>query len=853
MLRALGLVTSRQWRIHRLRTILTIVGIALGVSVIFAVRTANVTLLGSLKQTVEKLAGKATLQIVASESGFPEEVLEEVRATPGVSIAEPVIEVIAHTGFPDEGNLLVVGVDPTGDRQLREYQFDESESEIGDPLVYVAQPDSILVSRAFAQRHGLREEDKLPLYTSQGRKEFTVRGVFKPVGIGEVFGGQVAVMDIYSAQFVFNRGRNFDRIDVMTDPEVPVETVARRLRDQLTAGLEVSQPATRGQGIENSILAMRQGMLITSLTAMLVGLFIIYNSFNISVNQRWKEIGILRALGVERANVQRMFLGEAVVIGLLGSLLGVLGGFYFAVWATRVVSTIAAAIYGYVSVPEPPVFRTDYALEAFIIGIACSLLAAWWPARAASRLDPVMALHNIETRQRESVLGWRRLLAGAALIATGLALTRFSTARVGLTIQFGYVVLMVVGLIVVLPKLTQWIARPLRPVMDWIFGSEGVLAVDTMIKSPRRTSATVGALMIGLMFVFATGAYVKSYQDVVVRSMNRTINSDLFVTTSEQARSRTYHFPETLGQRIAQLPGVRRVENVRFTFVPYQGDTAAVITIEMEGWFTRRKFPIDEGDDSQARLLMPRGEGFIIASNFATRWNARVGDRLRLESPTGPLERPVLGIIEDYSSEKGAIFMDRELYKSRWRDSAVDFIDINLHPGIDRAAFKTQLHRALSGEQRAFIYTNEEYKRWVLGLIDQFFTLNYMQMVVAIFVAALGIVNTLIISVSERRREFGVVRAIGGLKRQIRKMVLLEAVAIAIVGLLAGALAGALDTYFLVRTAAVILAGFRIPFYLPVTLILLTLPVIIVIALAAAWWPARRAVNLRVVEAIGYE
>jgi putative ABC transport system permease protein len=853
MIAALAFVTFQQWRLHKLRTILTIFGIALGVAVFFAVRTANLTLLGSLTQTIERLAGKATLQIVAGETGFPEAVWDTVRDTPGVKIAEPVIEVIAHTAFPGEGNLLVVGVDMLGDSELREYQFEESESEIGDPLLALAQPDSILISRAFADRHNLQEGDHLPLFTSQGRKEFIVRGIFKPAGIGQIFGGQIAIMDVFNAQFVFNRGRNFDRIDLMNEPEVKVEDLQQRLRERLPAGIEVQRPASRGEGIEKAVSAVTNGFLITSFIALLVGVFIIFNSFSISVNQRWKEIGILRALGVERPNLQRMFLGEAVVMGLLGSLLGVVGGFYLAIGATRAMNSIAASIYGLVSSAEMPGFRLDYAIVSFVIGLIASLVAAWLPARAAAQLNPVLALHNIETRQREAVLGWARLLVGLAMIVAGLALIRFAPRRVDMWIQFVYLGLLILGMIVVLPKLSAWIARALRPVMDWAFGSEGVLAIDTMIQSPRRTSATVGALMLGLSFVFSTGAFISSEKRTIIRTFDRIVNSDLIVTTSEGARSRTYHFSEELGQRIAALAGVKRIENVRFTFVPYRGDTAAIVTLEMEGFFARVRDVLEEGDEQKVRELLPRGEGFIIARNFATRWQIGVGDRLKLETPTAPLERPVLGIMEDYSSEKGTIFMDRALYKAYWRDSAVDIIDINLQSGVDPVAFKAELQRLLAGQQRAFIYTNQEYKKWILNLIDGFFVLNYMQMVIAVLVAALGIVNTLIISVSERKREFGVIRAIGGLRNQLRKMVLLEAVAIAIVGVITGAIAGILNTYFLVRTAATIIGGFTLPFEIPVGLILVTLPVVVVIAIIAAWLPARRAVNLRVVEAIGYE
>ncbi len=853
MFSMLAHVTWKQWRQHRLRTALTLLGIALGVAVLFAVRTANLTLLSSLTVTIEKLAGKATLQVVGGEGGFPEAVWETIKDTPGVHVAQPIIEVIANTAFADEGNLMIVGVDMLGDRELREYQFDEADSEIADPLVALAQPDSILISRTFAGKHNLKDGDKLPLFTSQGKKDFTVRGIFKPAGIGEVFGGQIAVMDVFNAQFVFNRGRNIDRIDLMNEPEVSVAELQRRLRERLPAGLEITRPASRGQGIENAVSAMRIGMTVASFIALLVGVFIIFNTFSISVNQRWKEIGILRALGVERRNVQRMFLGEAVVMGLIGSALGVAMGFGLAIGAERVMSGIAANIFGYVATQQPPVFRWDYALTAFAVGVAASIIGGLMPARAASLLNPVLALHNIETRQRENVLGRARMITGATLVFAGLALIRFAPLRVGLLLQFGYALLMLLGLILLLPKLSEWTARLLRPLMDRFFGSEGVIAVDTMIQAPRRTSATVGALMIGLMFVFSTGAYVRSYQKTVSDWMDRVINSDILISASEMARSRTYHFSEELGKKVVAVPGVKRIENVRFLFLPYADDSVALVSLDLDGWFARVKGVVEGADEDEAHERTVKGEGVLVARNFAARYKLGVGDRLKLATPTVPFDLPIVGVIEDYTSEKGAVFMDRALYRKYWNDPAVDMIEVNLERGADVAAVKKELERAIKGENRAFIYTNAEYKKWILNLINGFFVLNYMQMAIAVIIAALGIVNTLLISVAERKREIGVLRAIGSLRGQVRKMILLEATAIAIVGVLIGALAGALNTYFLVRTAATMIGGYTIPFRFSPLLVLIVLPIALLIALAAAWWPARKAVNLRVVEAIGYE
>jgi len=850
---ALWLVTFKQWRVHRLRVALTTLGIALGVAVFFAIRTGNTTLLDSLRGTVEKLAGKATLEVSAGESGFSEKVLGTVRATPGVQLAEPVIETIVQTPYSDEGALMVLGVDTTGDQQLRDYQFDRAQTQISDPLVFIAQPNSILLSRLFAERHGLKVGDKLPLFASDGKKEFTVQGTFKPAGVGQIFGGNIAVMDIYSAQVVFHRGRKFDRIDLLNAANVPVEVLQQRLRGELPAGVQVDRPEVRGQELENAVTAMRVGILITSFVALLVGVYIIFNSFTIAVNQRWKEIGILRAVGVEQGNVTRMFLCEALLMGAIGSLVGIFAGFFLASAANRVMRGMVAAVYGVVATAAPATLHFNLCALAFGLGVVASLIGAWYPAQGASSLDPAMALHNIEARHRESVLGWKRIGGGLLLIAGGAALTYWTPRSLGLPIQFAFATIVLLGLTVVLPKLVLWSAHMLRPILNWLGGSEGALAVDAMIQTPRRSAATVGALMVGLMFVFSTASYIQSYRRMIDRWMNQVLNADLFVATSTMLRSTSYHFTEDLARQIAALPGVSRIENARFTAIPYRGDTAAVNAIEMDGFLARSLNAIEDADPRSVRDKLTQGDGVLVSRNFATRWGAGVGATLTLESPNGPLILPILGFLDDYRSEKGTIFMDRALYKKYWNDDAVDFVDVDLQPGIDQLTMKGDIERLTAGNFHAFVYTNAEFKRWISSLVDQFFTLNYMQLIVAVLIAILGIVNTLLISVSERRREIGIVRAIGGLRSQIKKLVLLEAVAVAIVGVIVGSIAGVLNTVFMSHTVSVVLVGYSVPFHYPWEFVLLSLPAVTAVSLAAGWWPARNAARMQVIEAIGYE
>jgi putative ABC transport system permease protein len=206
---------------------------------------------------------------------------------------------------------------------------------------------------------------------------------------------------------------------------------------------------------------------------------------------------------------------------------------------------------------------------------------------------------------------------------------------------------------------------------------------------------------------------------------------------------------------------------------------------------------------------------------------------VHLDTPTGPLDLPIVGMVEDYRSDKGTIFMERKVYKRYWKDDAVDFVDITLKPGAECGNGEARDRADDGGQEHALVYTNVEFRTWIGSLVDKFFMLNYMQLVVAVIVAVVGIANTLVISIAERRREFGIIRAIGGYQGQIRKMVLLEAFSISVVGVLVGAIAALFNIQFLSRTVSTVLAGYDVPFYFPWLLVLETFPAVVLVSLLA--------------------
>ena len=328
LLRLIGLPYARK---HLLRSILTTAGIVLGVALLVGMRTADESVLRAFNQTVDRIAGKAQLQVSAGDSGFGEEVLDRVEAVAEVRAAAPVIEASVDTGLPGQGKLLILAVDMTGDRSLRDYDFDGGDDDVmDDPLVFLAQPDSLILTREFADRNGLRTGAKLAFDTMEGRKQFTVRGILKAGGMASAFGGNLGIMDIYAAQKVFGRGQRFDRIDVGLGEGVPLERGEAALERALGPGFRVEPPSGRGRQFESLVGIYTMAMSISSLFALFIGMFIIYNSFAIAVTERRAEIGILRALGATRGQIRGLFLAESGIAGLVGSLAGVGVGLAFA-------------------------------------------------------------------------------------------------------------------------------------------------------------------------------------------------------------------------------------------------------------------------------------------------------------------------------------------------------------------------------------------------------------------------------------------------------------------------------------------------------------------------------------------
>lgn len=847
----LRLISWQYARKHKLRWMLTAAGIVLGVGVFVGMHTANQSVLAAFYKTVDRIAGSTQLQISAGESGFPEEVLERVQAMPGVRVAVPVIEATVNAGLKSKGNILILGVDMTGDRSLRDYEFDtENENAIEDPLIFLAQADSIMVTKEFAVQNGLALNSRVPMRTMDGDKKFVVRGIMKSGGLAGAFGGNLAVMDIYAAQKAFGRGPLFDRIDLAVNEGVRVEDERAKLQAMLGPGFQVETPSGRGQQFEALLSVYAMVATITSLFALFIGMFIIYNTFSIAVAQRHSEIGILRALGATRTQIRTLFLLESGVTGLAGSIAGVGLGMLIARAVAQSLGQMVGVMYGVAQRADDLSADPKLLFGALALGVITSLVAGVIPAVQAAGVDPVRALQKGRYQVLSAGENHARRIVALLLVAAALVCLIFNRNRM---LFYGGYFMAIMAAILMAPALAYWLSRALRPVMQWIRPVEGTLAADSLIQAPRRTSGVVTAVMLSLALVISIAGMAQASIESINGWLRTALNPEFFIGASETFTNRSMRFPAAIGEQLKQIEGVRKVQMVRTPRIIFRGEPVLLIALEVGSIEAEAKAKTMAGDPNEMYRMAGEGKGVIVSDNLALIQHIQKGDTIEIATPRGVLRMPVLGVIMDFSDQKGSIFLDRTLYIKYWGDDTVNVFRVYVTPGANQQAVRRRIEQEIGGVRSLFVFTNSEVKKFVLDITDQWFGMTYVQIAVAALVAILGIINTLTVSITDRRRELGVLQAVGGLRRQVRHTVWLEAAAIGFIALVLGLALGAVALYYSLEMSSRDLGGIRLDYQYPWKIALVLFPAMMITAFLSALGPAEAAVRGSLTEALEYE
>jgi putative ABC transport system permease protein len=489
-------------------------------------------------------------------------------------------------------------------------------------------------------------------------------------------------------------------------------------------------------------------------------------------------------------------------------------------------------------------------LAALVVGTLTSMLAAWIPAQNAAGVDPVKALHKGSYEAYTAHESRARLLF-AALFGIVALICRLSGGTSGARLYIGYLSV-VIAAVLLTPIAVRWIIHALRPLLRAILPVEGALAADSLMQAPRRTSATVAAVMLSLSLVIGLGGVADASYGSILDWVNAVINPDLFVGTNEQISERSFRFPASLGNEIAAMDIVDEVQTVRSTRVMYQGTPVLLVVTKLDRLQARVKPKVIAGAPDMY-LQAAAGKGVIVADNLALLKNIQLGDTLELASPGGLIRLPVIGITIDYSDQQGAILMDASVYHKHWQDDTANLFRVYLKDGVAVEDGKRRILERFGANSRLFVMTNQQLRDYIIRITDQWFALTYMQIFVAVLVAILGIVNSLTVSITDRRRELGVLQAVGGLRRQVRQAIWMESFGIGLVSTLMGLALGALILFYYLGIIREDMAGIRLEYIYPVRIALLLIPTMLLVAWVSALGPAESAVRASLVEALEYE
>lgn len=842
----------RPMRANRLRTVLTALGVTLGVAVMLAIQLANQGSLRGFSAALDAVSGKAALEITCPPVGIDETLIPQLAWLREIGVATPVIEADVTAVVEGQGSetLRVIGIDALRDPALRDYALTGEAASGMELMAFLAKPDSLIVTHVFAERHGLKEGGKFVLRIGDRRCEVTVAAVIgdpksaKP-GIQQsaLASQSLGVMDIANAQVVLDRMGRVDRLDLRLHEGVTLENAEAMLKQRLPASLTIQRPQRRSAAVEKMLAAFHFNLTMLSGIALVVGLFLIYNTISVAVMSRRREIGMLRTLGVTRAQVLRLFLGEALVLGLSGALLGVPLAKGLAELAIALTSTTVDTLYVATAARVPPLSLWHW-LAGLGIAVPLSLVAAALPALEAARVSPVEAVRNggSSLGNAQTFTVWRLLLPLGFLVLGWLAAKQEPVMELPLW-GYGSAFCAILAATFAVPMMLRFMAKVMRPLLVQVFGIEGRLAAAQIQASTQRLSISVAALAVALALTVAIAVMVGSFRQTVLYWVDQTMGADLYVRPGTPPRSQNppTFSPATL-EALRAHPAVLAFDGYRSMDLPFRDRVVKLGTGDFAVQIEHGRIAMKTAGDAKVMLLAAKERGEIfISESFALRFHVREGDAITLTTPKGPHDFRIVAQFYDYSNDSGTITMDKAEFQKWFGESRPTHVALFLKPGYEPDAVRDELINSLDGKGFVAIFTNAGLRAEVLRIFDATFAITWALEIIAILVAMAGVAATMLTMVLERREEIRLLRIAGADVGQVRRTIVLESGLLGLVSQVLGLIVGILLSLVLIHVINPQSFGWSIQFHTPWLFLIGSTLLTVAGTMLAGLYPAWRA------------
>ncbi|WP_306533149.1 FtsX-like permease family protein [Geobacter sp.] len=816
---------------HPWLTVLSIIGVALGVAVVTGVDLANESASRAFRVAAETVAGRATHQIVGGPAGIPEELYRSLRVDRGIRPVAPVVEgYVAVPGQPGT-TLRIIGIDPFAEGPFR--AFGARFIKGADLEGLLARPASGLLLGETAGRLGVKEGGILNVETGGIDHRLTVAG-FLEAGEGVNRQGLegVVVTDIATAQELLGMVGRLSRIDLILPEGGDARLTA--LRKSLPAGTEVMAAGARTGSLDQMTRAFRLNLTALSLLALMVGMFLIYNTTTFAVVRRRRLIGMLRAMGVTRREIFALICSEAILVGIVGMVLGLAGGMLLGRVLTGLVTRTINDLYFVLQLGEMVLSPLILAKGA-ILGIGATVAAALPPALEATTAPPraVLVRSVIEARTRRLV----PLAAIVGFLAMGGGCLLFLGDRGGIVTGFVGLFALILGYALVVPGATVCIAALVRPLAGGIAGPLGRMAARGVVTSLSRTGVATAALVVAVSATIGVGIMVGSFRSTVERWLESRLRADVYVTTVGTGTGREKPpLDPALVERLATVPGAAaRSLTRRVTVEAAEGATdLLVMDVPQRSFFGLR---LKEGDPERGWSSFSRGEAVIVSEPYAFRHRVGPGDRVRLRTDRGVREFPVAGVYYDYGSDTGVVAIARAAYLRHWDDRSVDGIGFYGDKGVTTDQLAEEI-RKRAGASRITVISNRQLRDASVAVFDRTFAITGVLRLLTVVVAFVGVLSALMAIQVERSRELAVLRAVGLTPAEVWGLVCGET---GLIGLIAGLLSlplGILEALVLIHVINRRSFGWTMELSLEPAILLQAMVLACSAALIAGIWPA---------------
>ncbi len=886
---ALYRLLSLRYLWHRWdRAALVVLSIALGVATLVSSRVLNQCLDEAAEQSLTP-ARVGDLFIGNGEFGVQRAVVDDLRAAslPGVAALQPLV--VERVTLPGQGNRVCVllGVELTpeslqpGSANPLGVRFTRTLSDSPSAALMLLTRRVVIVSKSVHDGWAAaRKSPTEPLTLKFGSQRFDCL----PAGYFELeansplstLGDSVVGMELASAARFARPGPTagtmavaggvgadafweavvplrVNRIDVVLQPGADRDAVQSAVRGVLRGRAEVRTSEAHGQSTQEIVGGIQVAFTLCSAAAMVVGLFLVYNALAVTVAERRHDIGVLRSIGATRSQVVLLFGVMAFALGLLGAALGVPAG---ALLARVILGQFREELGALFLNPDlnPGVPSLMTVLYAALAGVGTAVAAAVIPATQAATQDPADAVRRVPG----AAGGWWAFAhksACVALVAGGVAmvLARHDLPhRVG---AFGGMMTALVGLLLAAPILVGLMVRVVHPVLRRVLPIEARLAADNLLRSPGRTGVVIGALGAGVAVIFQTAGVGLSNEVPVVRWLDEVIQADRFLfggSLAEATSSQTPLDPQLLADA-ARIPGVQGVVGLRYVRPEYNGTLVFLVAIDAAAYAEGNAKRTAGNPEGLAKLrTLNRPNSALVSDNFARLHGKKPGDTLTLPGPRGPVKLTILDTIRDYSWSRGTVFLDRADYATLFQDPLVDIAHVYLADAAPDSPASVEL-AALAQSRGLVVQDRGTVRKFLADLIDRVYVLAFMQQIVVGIVAALGVITALLISVLQRKRELGLLLAVGATPGQVVRSVLAEALLMGVFGTVLGILIGLPMEWYVLRVVLLEESGFLFDMVVPWRTGLAIAAGAMGVAAVAGLLPAYRAVKTRITDAIAYE